>query len=113
MYFFFLDIPASFQSLNYCQPCKSLFTTRSKLNEHNLKNHAKPSVICEKCGKDFASEKDLSDHLATHTEVLLQVLENDTLVCYICGMAFDHQESYELHLLTHDSLTINLLENSF
>lgn len=78
---------------NKCQYCDELFTTKTKLNFHIMRQHATTqSKKCCICGRSFAWIVMLLHHIE---------MEHVRTICPICGASFQTKLPLKNHILVH------------
>ena len=92
-----------------CSHCEMTYTTESRRNKHLLTKHGvKAGMLCTKyacavvledgakCGKEFRTAKDFSDHsLAAHNVTAWK--------CEVCEKRFKDRQNLHNHLITHNN----------
>ena len=78
-----------------CSDCKKLFNTPSAFEKHKY-THYEFMVECDKCGKGFHFESELSAHRRKH-------IADQGLVCFHanCGKRFKRSSELNAHLKNH------------
>ena len=78
-----------------CSDCKKLFSTPSAFEKHKY-THYEFMVECDKCGKGFHFESELSAHRRKH-------IADQGLVCFHanCGKRFKRNSELNAHLKNH------------
>ena len=77
------------KQFEWCRDCKAWF----KINEnrtHRKQTHSK-KYVCDVCGKDFKSVRQLTRHGLVHSA--------PTKPCHVCGKKFKRNEQLEKHVL--------------
>lgn len=78
-----------------CDFCQKVFSVRSKLQVHLLKEHFRIEHRCDNCGRYFVSEENLTVHKCTN---------RTPLPCPECGLEFPRKNLLKKHCLTHSNL---------
>ena len=88
------------ETLSVCHICQKSYSTKWYLKQH-MKSHdvdfIKPKFVCSDCGKDFASQQILNNHISA--------VHQGRKVCFsckICGKNFSKKRSLLGHELEHE-----------
>lgn len=85
-----------FDYVEYCEPCKKGFFSRSQFRNHVNVVHKQVWHICEICGCKLSTKSALKDHTATHDQ------RTRTAICEICGKTYLNARNLKNHLKTHN-----------
>lgn len=115
-----------------CDKCEKIFDTRKGLQQHIQTHRAKPTLVCEQCGKTFAHQFNLENHKSSqHGEYIEDVdsiyrckecddqftsrrdlyehiskhsKEPTPVLCDYCGRSFKSSESLRSHIRIHQDI---------
>jgi len=83
-----------------CNMCDKKFSTKSHLERHVKGHLGIKDSQCVDCGKQFASNRSLKQHMAN--EHLDQKPENqEVFTCPVCGKLFKYVNNMKTHMKTH------------
>jgi len=83
-----------------CEYCERRFITKQSLSRHIMNKHAAesglpvPVHVCELCGKEFKSKKNLKEHRYYHAENT-----DNRQQCEICHKVLKQKNSYMKHMV--------------
>lgn len=92
-----LELHAVVHTGNYkfnCELCDKGFVTKQTYQAH-MNTHQGIIVNCHKCGKTFAHQNYLKQHIALCSK------EEETDTCPICGRRFKYKDSLNEHIMIH------------
>ncbi|XP_058178042.1 transcription factor grauzone-like [Anopheles ziemanni] len=76
---------------------------RASMREHMRETHSSDKiVICEICGKQFRSKKNLKQHMEAYHICHVEC----RYCCSICQKQFKHGKSYKEHMAAHTGITL-------
>ena len=74
--------------------CSKSFVAQKDLDEHLLSHSSERPFKCETCGKGFTSKKVFKEHLKLHFNIKLHI-------CETCNKSFARKDSLEVHQSVH------------
>ena len=79
-----------------CTRCDERFASRQSLRAHEKRSHATEpiNIVCDVCGRDFASKAGLANHMVIHGEVR-------PLKCELCDKTFVNKAGLTAHSKLH------------
>lgn len=88
--------PSVIEHSNFeCDQCGNFFARQCGLTQHKKWIHSPRMIPCEKCGKKFLTQDELSKHIVKHTQ------QDKPHKCPICPKQFCHKNDLRRHMFRH------------
>jgi hypothetical protein len=80
-----------------CSVCGKVFKFESGMRAH-MESHLKGNIKCFECGKQYASDLILNEHVATKHEGKSKQCEGNVFLCDLCDKRFGKNSDMNWHI---------------